>query len=77
MPLGIGMEQMPGARDSGLVPDCGHHILQRPPRSFMIKHIIGGQKADIIGFCHCGQRLDPRKVIAGVEIARSQMPKRG
>ena len=43
VPLGIGVEQVPGARDRGLVPDRGHHVLQRAAFGRVVVDVVGGE----------------------------------
>ena len=77
VPLGIGMEQVPGLGDGGLVADRGHHILQRTPLGLMIMHVVGGEQRQPVGFGQRIEPVDPRDVIAGVEVGCGEMAQRG
>ena len=68
VPLGIGVEQMAGPRHGGLVPDRGHHVLQRPAFGRVIVDIIGGQQAEAMGAGKAVQSRNPGNIIAAIEV---------
>ncbi len=68
MPLGIGVEQVPGLGHRGLVPDRGHHVLQRAAFGRVVVNVIGGEQAEAMGAGQRVQSLDPGNIVAPVEI---------
>jgi hypothetical protein len=44
VPFGIGVEQVTGLADGGLVPDCRHYILQRATVGDMVMHVVGREQ---------------------------------
>ena len=73
MPLGVGVEQVAGLGDRGLVPDRGHHVLQRPPPGRVIVDVVGRQQGEAVGSRQHVEPVDPGAVVAGVKMARGEM----
>ncbi len=69
VPFGIGGKQVPGLGDGGLVPDRGHHIVQRAAMRGVVEHVVGGEDLEAVGLGKGIERSDAGNVIAGVEIA--------
>jgi len=70
MPLGIGVEQVAGGGDGGLVPDRGHHILQGATLGHVVVDVIGGEEAETMGARKCVKALDPGDIVPAIEVAR-------
>ena len=77
VPFGIGLEQVPGGGDGGLVPDRGHHIVQRAAVRGMVQHIVSGEDRQAMRARQFIQPRNPRQIARRIEIARSDMAQRG
>ena len=73
VPLTIRVEQMPRLRHSRLVPDCGHHILQRTALGCVIMDIIGRQQFQPVRPRQSIKPVDPRLIITKITIMRRQI----
>ena len=77
VPFGIGLEQMPGPRHRGLVPDRGHHILQGAAMGGVVEHVVGGEDREAVGFGESIEGFDPGNVAAGVETTGGDVAQGG
>ena len=77
VPLGIGLEQVPGLGDSGLVPDRGHHVLQGAAMRGVVEHVVGGEDGEAIGLGEGVERGNAGDIVADVEIAGGDVAQRG
>ena len=77
--FGIGLQEPPGAGDGHALPNAGHHVLQRAAVGGGVKHVIGGEDRQAVTLRHPVQPVDPRPVIAAIEVARRDMthPRQG
>jgi hypothetical protein len=65
------VEQVSGRGDGGLVADRGHHVLQRAAFGRVVMHVVGGEQREPVRLRQRVEALDPRDVVAGVEIRGS------
>ncbi len=73
VPFGIGVKQMAGLGDRGLVADRGHHVLQRAAFGRVVVDVVGGKDRQCIGACEHVEPLDPGDVIACMEEAGGEV----
>ena len=77
VPLGIGLQQLPGCGDRGFVPDRGHHIVQRTAVRGVVQHVVGGEDRQTMPTRQFIQPRDPRQISRSVEIAGGNVFQRG
>src|SRR6478672_4814088 len=59
-----------------LVPDRGHHVLQRPPFGNMVMHLVGGEQRQAVRLRQRVEPLDPCDIVARVKQAAGKMAQR-
>ena len=75
MALGAWFQPEAGGGQGAFLADAGHHVLQGPPRGFVVEHIVGGENAETVGGGEPVEAVDPRPVLAPVETGRRDMAK--
>ena len=71
MPFCIRFEQKTRFRDYNTFTDSNHHVLKRAAFGRVIEHIIGGEYGQVMVAGQGIESVDPRTVIAAIEVCRA------
>ena len=76
MALGIGAQQVARARHGGLVADRGHHVVQGAAVGRGVMDVVGRQQRQPVGLRQRIEPVDPRDVVALIEVACGEVAQR-